>query len=266
MGMRYFGTSVQRREDHKFLTGNGRYVDDIELAGMLHAAFLRADIAHARINNIDTTPAKKLPGVHAVFTLDDLGAPFPDKPMVTAYGSPLLKQPNCQYLLAKDEVCFVGQTVALVIAESRHIAEDAVSQIIVDYEPLPAVADCRTALDPQTPVAHLGTENNLVGNFYNKFGDIEEAFEQAAHVLNVEFREHRGGCHAMECRNILVNYDASLDETTIHLTTQAPFLIRRLMARFFEEDESRIRIVCPDVGGGFGSKGKARRGFQRHAW
>ena len=254
MGMRYFGTSVQRQEDYKFLTGNGRYVDDIELAGMLHAAFLRADIAHARINNIDTTSAAEIPGVHAVFTLDDLGAPYPDKPMVTAYGSPLLKQPICQYLLAKDEVCFVGQTVALVIAESRHTAEDAVSQIIVDYEPLPAVADCRTALDPESPIAHLGTENNLVGNFYNKYGDIEEAFKRADHVLNVDFLEHRGGCHAMECRNILVNYDASLDETTIHLTTQAPFLIRRLMARFLEEDESRIRIVCPDVGGGFGPK------------
>ena len=104
-----------------------------------------------------------------------------------------------------------------------------------------------------SPIAHLGAENNLVGNFYNKYGDIEEAFA-ADHVLNVDFLEHRGGCHAMECRNILVNYDASLDETTIHLTTQAPFLIRRLMARFLEEDESRIRIVCPDVGGGFGPK------------
>ena len=141
-------------------------------------------------------PFLELPGVHAVFTLDDLGAPYPDKPMVTAYGSPLLKQPICQYLLAKDEVCFVGQTVALVIAESRHIAEDAVSQIIVDYEVLPAVVDCRTALDPETPIAHLGTENNLVGNFYNKYGDIEGAFKQADHVLNVDFLEHRGGCHA----------------------------------------------------------------------
>jgi len=254
MAMRYFGTSVQRQEDNKFLTGNGRYVDDIELAGMLHAAFLRSDIAHAKIKSIDTSAAKEVPGVHSVFSLNDLGAPYPDKPMVTAYGSPLLKQPICQHLLAKDEVCFVGQTVALVVAESRHIAEDAASRIVVDYEPLPAVADCRQALDPDAPLAHLGTENNLVGNFYNKFGNIEEAFEKAPHHLKVDFLEHRGGCHAMECRNVLVNYDASLDETTIHLTTQAPFLIRRLMARFFDEDESRIRIVCPDVGGGFGPK------------
>lgn len=254
MGMRYFGTSVQRQEDNKFLTGNGRYVDDIEIAGMLHAAFLRSDIAHARIKGIDTSSAAELKGVHAVYTLDDLGHPYPDKPMETAYGSPLLKQPICQHLLAKDEVCFVGQTVALVVAESRYIAEDAVARIIVDYDPLPAVADCQKALEADAPLAHLGTDDNLVGNFYNKFGDIDKAFDKATQILEVEFLEHRGGCHAMECRNILVNYDASLEETTIYLTTQAPFLIRRLMARFFEEDESRIRIVCPDVGGGFGPK------------
>lgn len=254
MGMRYFGTSVQRREDRKLLTGEGRYVDDIELAGMLHAAFLRAEIAHARINAIDTSAARAVPGVHAVYTLDDLGPPYPDKPMTTAYGSPLLKQSICQHLLAKDEVCFVGQTVAVVIAENRHIAEDAVSRITVDYEPLPVVADCRKALDVDAPLAHLGTDGNLVGNFYCQFGDIDEAFAKAPHTFAVDFHEHRGGCHAMECRNVIADYDPGRDETTIYLTTQAPFLIRRLMARYFEEDESRIRIICPDVGGGFGPK------------
>jgi carbon-monoxide dehydrogenase large subunit len=147
MGMRYFGTSVQRQEDKKFLMGQGQYVDDIEFVGMLHGAFLRAEIAHARINGIDTSAAREIPGVHAVYTLDDLGDPYPNKPMTTAYASPLLKQTICQHLLAKDEVCFVGQTVALVVAESRHIAEDALSRIVVDYGPLPAVADCRKALD-----------------------------------------------------------------------------------------------------------------------
>jgi carbon-monoxide dehydrogenase large subunit len=254
MGMRHFGTSVQRQEDRKFLTGHGRYVDDIELVGMLHGAFLRADVAHARINGIDTGAALALPGVHAVFTLEDLKEPYASKPMTTAYPSPLLKQSICQYLLAKDEVCFVGQTVALVVAESRSIAEDALSRIVVDQEPLPAVSDCRAALDADTPMVHMGGESNLVGNFYGKFGDIDAAFAEADHTFKADFHEHRGGCHAMECRNILADYDPGRDETTIYLTTQAPFLIRRLMARYFEEDESRIRVICPDVGGGFGPK------------
>ncbi|NNE83069.1 MAG: xanthine dehydrogenase family protein molybdopterin-binding subunit [Alphaproteobacteria bacterium] len=254
MGMRYFGTSVQRQEDKKFLMGQGRYVDDIEFVGMLHGAFLRADIAHAKINGIDTSAAREIPGVHAVYTLDDLGDPYPNKPMTTAYASPLLKQTICQHLLAKDEVCFVGQTVALVVAESRHIAEDALSRIVVDYEPLPAVADCRNALDADAPATHLGLDSNLVGNFYGKFGDIDAAFAEASHTFKVDFHEHRGGGHATECRNIIANYDAGKDETTVYLTTQAPFLIRRLMARYFEEDESKIRVICPDVGGGFGPK------------
>lgn len=254
MGMRYFGTSVQRQEDKKFLMGQGRYVDDIEFVGMLHGAFLRAEIAHAKINGIDTSAAREIPGVHAVYTLDDLGDPYPNKPMTTAYASPLLKQTICQHLLAKDEVCFVGQTVALVVAESRHIAEDALSRIVVDYEPLLAVADCRNALDADAPPTHLGADSNLVGNFYGKFGDIDAAFAEAAHTFKVDFHEHRGGGHAVECRNIIANYDAGSDETTIYLTTQAPFLIRRLMARYFEEDESKIRVICPDVGGGFGPK------------
>lgn len=254
MGMRYFGTSVQRQEDKKFLMGQGQYVDDIEFVGMLHGAFLRADIAHAKIKGIDTSAARDIPGVHAVYTLDDLGDPYPNKPMTTAYDSPLLKQTLCQHLLAKDEVCFVGQTVAFVVADSRHIAEDAVSRIIVDYEPLPAVADCRKALDADAPMAHLESDSNLVGNFYGKFGDIDEAFAKATHTFKVDFHEHRGGCHAMECRNVLANYDQGKQETTVYLTTQAPFLIRRLMARYFEEDESKIRVICPDVGGGFGPK------------
>ncbi len=254
MGARYFGTSVQRQEDEKFLRGEGRYVDDIALVGMLHGAFLRSEYAHARIRSIDTSGARDMPGVHAVYTLADLGAPYPDKPMTTAYPSPLLQQAICQHLLAKDEVAFVGQTVALVVADNRYLAEDAVARIVVDYERLPAVSDCRRALDDDAPMAHIGSESNLVGNFFGKFGDIEAAFAQADHTFKVDFHEHRGGCHAMECRNVIANYDPGLDETTIYLTTQAPFLIRRLMARYFEEDESKIRVICPDVGGGFGPK------------
>ena len=254
MGVRHFGTSVQRQEDKKFLMGHGRYVDDIEYVGVLHGAFLRAEIAHARLKGIDTSAARAVAGVRAVYTLDDLGAPYPEKPMSTAYPSPLLKQSTCQHLLAKDEVCFVGQTVALVVAESRQIAEDAVSRIAVDYEPLPAVSDCRDALAPDAPKVHLGSDSNLVGNFYGKFGDIDAAFADATHTFTVDFHEHRGGCHAIECRNILATYEPGRDETTIYLTTQSPFLIRRLMARYFEEDESKIRVLCPDVGGGFGPK------------
>ena len=254
MGMRYFGTSVQRQEDQRFLTGKGRYIDVIDMIGMLHGAFLRADLAHAKIININTSEAEAVPGVHAVYTLEKLGTEYVNKPMVTAYPSPLLKQSICQHLLAKDEVCFVGQTVALVVAESRYIAEDAVSKISVDYERLPAVSDCRKAMDSDAPLAHLSSDDNLVGNFYAQFGDIDQAFDNAAHTFTADFHEHRGGCHAIECRNVIAHYDDSKDETTIYVTTQAPFLIRRVIARYFDEDESKIRVICPDVGGGFGPK------------
>lgn len=254
MGARYFGAKVLRSEDPRLITGHGRYLDDIELPGMLHAAFVRSEHAHARIKGIDTAAAKAVDGVHAVLTSSDLGTAYSDKPMVPVYPSPLIKQPILPHALAKDEVNFAGQAVVLIIAESRSIAEDAAMRVVVDYEALPAIIDCAKALNPDAPKAHSRASNNLIAELRNAFGDIDAAFADAPHSFKCEFRQHRGGCHAMECRGVIAIDDPYNDGLTVYTSTQAPYLVRKGLARWLEDDENRIRVIAPDVGGGFGPK------------
>ena len=234
MGVRYVGATVQRMEDPRLVTGHGRYVDDIVIEGTLEAAFLRSPHAHAKIRSIDASRARALPGVHDVLTQADLVAQLGaalDKPMAQLYPAPALKQDRTQYPLAKDEVCYVGQTVAIIVADSRAIAEDALALIDVDYETLPAVVDIRKALAADAPLAHAGDSSNLAGQLRAKFGDIDAAFAQAAHVFKSDFLQHRGGCHAMECRGVLARDDAYGDGLTVWSSTQCPYLIRRALAR-----------------------------------
>lgn len=254
MGVRYTGAEVQRMEDPKLVTGNGHYVDDMHLHGMLHAAFLRSSHAHARIRSIDTSAAAALEGVHGVFTLADLGPQAAGKAMNQLYPAPVIKQDITQFPLAHEEVCYVGETVAVVVADSRAIAEDALALIDVDYEPLPAVVDCRTALDADAPKAHANSPDNLAGQLRAKFGDIDDAFAKADHVFPASFHQHRGGCHAMETRGVLARDDQYGDGLTIWSSTQCPYLVRRSLARYLGESEERVRIIAPDVGGGFGPK------------
>jgi carbon-monoxide dehydrogenase large subunit len=257
MGVRYVGAHVQRMEDPRLVTGHGRYVDDITLDGMLHAAFLRSPHAHARIRGIDSVRAEALRGVHAVLTQADLVARFGpqfDKPMAQLYPAPAITQDRTQYPLAKDEVCHVGQTVALVVADSRAVAEDALALIDVDFAALPAVVDVRTALDAGAPPAHAGAGTNLAGQLRAKFGDIDDAFARAEHVFSTAFLQHRGGCHAMECRGVIARDDPYGDGLTIWSSTQCPYLVRRALARWLGEPEERVRLIAPDVGGGFGPK------------
>ncbi len=254
MGVRYFGARVARLEDPRIVTGHGRYVDDIELPDMLHAAFVRSTHAHALIKTIEVAVAKQMAGVHAVLTLNDFGEPYRDRPMDQTYASPLLKQSFTQYPLAKDEVNFVGQTVALVVAESRAIAEDAAAQVRIDYEPLPVTVDCRRALDADAPHVHLHSEGNLAAQLAVGFGDIDAVFNAAEHVFACDFHEHRGGCHAVECRGVIAHDDPYNGGLTIYSSTQTPYLVRRWVARYLDEDENALRVVAPDVGGGFGPK------------
>ena len=254
MGVRYFGAEVRRAEDPKLITGHGRYVDDITLPGMLHAAFVRSGEAHAQIRGIDASAAKALPGVHGVFTLADFGEPFAEQRMVQPYPAPVLKQPLTQYPLAKDEVCFVGEAVAVVVADTRHIAEDGAALVTVDYEPLPAIVDCRDATADGAALAHLGTPDNIVAQLRVSFGEVDETFANAAHVFREELHQHRGGCHAMECRGVIAEDRPHHDGLTIWSSTQCPYLVRRNVAAYLERDEGRVRVVAPDVGGGFGPK------------
>lgn len=257
MGVRYVGAHVQRMEDPRLVTGHGRYTDDITLEGMLHAAFLRSPVAHARINGIDAARARALPGVHAVITQADLVAELGaglDKPMAQLYPAPALTNDHTQHPLAKDEVCYVGQTVAIVVADGRAIAEDALALIDVDYAALPAVVDVRTALADDAPRVHDGDTTNLGGQLRARFGDIDDAFTKADHVFSTEFLQHRGGCHAMECRGVIARDDPYGDGLTVWSSTQCPYLVRRALARWLGEAEERVRIIAPDVGGGFGPK------------
>ncbi|MCZ6845640.1 MAG: molybdopterin-dependent oxidoreductase, partial [Alphaproteobacteria bacterium] len=252
--VRYTGAEVQRMEDPRLLTGHGRFVDDIHLPGMLYAAFLRSSHAHARIRSIDASAALALAGVHGVFTQADLAVPDTAQPMNQLYPAPVIHQDITQHPMATDEVCYVGQTVALVAADSRAIAEDALALIAVDYEPLPAVVDCRTAQADDAPMAHVGTDTNLGGQLRSAFGDIDEAFAKADHVFSASFMQHRGGCHAMETRGVLARDEPYGEGLTIWSSTQCPYMVRRALANYLGEPEGRVRIIAPDVGGGFGPK------------
>ena len=253
MGVRYIGAEVQRMEDPRLITGHGRYVDDITMQGMLHAAFLRASQAHAKIRSIDTSRAAEMPGVQRVFTLADF-APEYRKPMNQLYPAPVIEQNKTQYPLAKDEVCYVGEAVAVVVADSRAIAEDALALIEVDYETLPAVVNIMTALEDGAPLAHADTSSNLMGRMRSKFGDIDDAFAKADHVFSADFMQHRGGCHSMETRGVIARDDPWGEGLSLWTSAQSPYLIRRALATWLDEPEERVRVIAPDVGGGFGPK------------
>ena len=252
MGVRYFGAAVPRIEDPELVAGRGRYLDDIVLPGMAHAAFVRAVHAHARIRAIDARAAAALPGVIAVLTAGDLGVA--GKPTPQFAPSPLLAQNRTQHVLAADAVHYAGEAVALVVAESRALAEDAAALVEVDYDPLRPVADLASALDAGAPRAHEGAPDNRVAALRAKFGDIDQVFGRAAHVFAERITQHRGGCHSMECRGVLGAEDAVSRQLVLWSSTQAPYMVRRALAQFLRQDESRIRVVAPQVGGGFGPK------------
>jgi carbon-monoxide dehydrogenase large subunit len=250
----WFGQSIPRLEDAALLRGAGRFVDDIELPGLLHAAFLRSMVAHGRLRGIDVTAAAALPGVRRVLTYADL------RPLLTCDRIPL-KMPAAAlrfdvdpFVLARDEVCHVGEPIALVLAESRAVAEDALGLIAVDIEPLPAVVDPRAGLAPDAARARLDCPDNLVAQMTAQYGDIEGAFAGAAHVINEAFHLHKGGGHSIETRGVVARYDAGEGVLTVWDSTQMPHQAKRVLVRTLGLDEHAVRVVAPDVGGGFGPK------------
>jgi aerobic carbon-monoxide dehydrogenase large subunit len=253
MGARQFGASAARLEDPRLLRGEGCYVDDIRLPDMLHAAFVRSQSAHARLLGVDRTAAQDLPGVSAIYTMKDFeGRASGRLPQLSPH--PALKQSITYHPLAMDEVCHAGEAIALVLAETRHAAEDAAFMIFAETEELPAICDARRALEPGAALVHLGAANNRTGTMRAAFGNAEHVFKTADHILTEDFTLHRGGCHAMECRGVVAHYDRREDILTVWSSTQSPYIVRRLMAAYFKRDERRIRVIAPDVGGGFGPK------------
>jgi len=248
---RYAGRRISRVEDARLLTGRGTYVDDVALAGMLHACFVRSPFAHAAIRSIDTSPALALPGVHFVFTAADLN-PGAREQWHTAVGpkSPETPRPP----LAEGKVRFVGDPVALVIADSRSIAEDAVDLVEVDYEPLTAVVDYAHAEQAETLV-HENHGSNVIGEIGGlPAAALEPVFASAAHVVSTTIHQQAYAAVPMEGRGLVVDYSRSTGELTIYAATQSPHEIRLFCSRLLGLPEHHIRVVMRDTGGGFGQK------------
>jgi carbon-monoxide dehydrogenase large subunit len=254
MGAKLFGARVKRLEDPALLAGRGRFVDDVKLPGVLHACFVRSPHAHARLHGIDTKPAMGIPGVHTVLTADDLPEPMRSKPMPMLLPNPVITVARTQTVLARDEVHYVGQPVAVVIADTRYIAEDAAALLIVNYDLLDAVGDCRDAIKDGTARAHGDLDSNIVAKFALAYGDIDAAFVDAAHVFDEMIWQHRGGGMALETRAVLASLDPVSDVLTVWSSTQTPHIGRRMLADLLEREIEAIRMIAPDVGGGFGPK------------
>jgi carbon-monoxide dehydrogenase large subunit len=250
------GASVRRKEDQRFLTGRGRYTDDIDRPGQSYACFVRSPHAHAKINGINTDAAQAAPGVLAVLTGDDLqadgvgGIPCGFAPD----GGPQNAPPRPA--LAQGKVRFVGDLVALVVAESASQAKDGAEQVEVDYEELPALVDSAKARDADAPLLHEEAPNNLCVDWQlgNK-DETDQAFEGAHHVTRIDLINNRKVPNAMEPRCSIGEYDPGNDGYTLYTTSQNPHITRLLLAAFvLGIPEHKLRVVSPDVGGGFGSK------------
>jgi CO/xanthine dehydrogenase Mo-binding subunit len=247
---RLFGERVERREDGRLLAGRGRYTDDFE-PHAAHAAFVRSQHAHARVVAIDVAGALDVDGVHAVYTYDDLDGRFAE-PLPLIIPHEAIEDGRTQYALARDEVRYVGETIAMVVARDRYVAEDAADAIVVEYEPLPVVADLEAAAgDPI--LVHGDRPDNLVGRVTEEHGDVDAGFAAAANVFEWRFEMERSAATPLEGRAVVARFgdDGGL---LVHDSTQAPTGIRAGLSRLFDLDLDRVHVIAPDVGGGFGVK------------
>ena len=251
----YIGAPIRRKEDRRFLTGRGQFVDDVKLPNALHAAIVRSPHAHARIVSIDTTPAREMPGVADVLTFEDIAAAVEPRPIpvrLRAY-SDLLK--FLQYPLAHGKAHYVGDPVAVVLAESRYLAEDAAEAVEIEYEPLPALVDVKESLKGET-IIHEAQGTNVAFEFSSSIGDPDAAFREADYVRKEEFRCHRHTANPMETRGLAASYDPGREQLTVWGETKVPHYNRGVLSSLLQMPEHRIHFVEPDVGGGFGVRGR----------
>ena len=246
------GARVTRIEDHTLLTGSAHFVDDLASPGALHAAFVRSPHPHALIRGVDASAARALPGVVAVLLLDDLAPVLKQRRMMRTSNSGTRLDHSWPFALASGEVSFVGESVAIVLAADRYIAEDAVALVTIDYDVLPAATDCRTAYEGSAAAVRRELSSNKIAAYKVAFGDIDAAFAKAAHVLHEDLWQHRGAGHSIEGRGILA--DVSDRETQVWASTQKAHDLRYAFADYIRLDENRLRVATPDVGGGFGPK------------
>ena len=256
MATRYFGAPIKRNEDRRLLTGQALFVDDVELPGMLHAAFLRSEVAHARIRSIDVSAARKREGVVAVYTAHDLGDYWQPGPLLVPPPpiDGITFNQRTQVPLAKDKVRHVGEPLVLVIAESRYLAEDALADIVVDLEPLPAVVDLEQAQRGDSPRVHDDISGNIAAWVRQSKGDYRAAATLADHVIRRRFHYEHGASVPMETRGVVARWDGRANQLTVWDTTQAPVFIRNGLAGMLGLSERQVRVIAPFVGGGFGPK------------
>ena len=259
---KFIGQRVKRREDPRLIQGRATYVDDVKLAGMLHLAFKRSDVAHGRITSIDTSAAEAMDGVEAVFTgaqMADMVGPLPS---LLPFPAPERRA------LATSVVRFVGEPVAVVVARDRYVANDAADAITVEYEPLPVAVDPEQAMTGEPAVLHAGFENNLMleelpmgtGVGADRTVDdaaIDRAFADAEVVISQRMVNHRLAPTPLEPRGVVAHYEPGKDTFTVWSSTQSPHLQRTLIASMYDMGEDQVRTIAPEVGGGFGCKSGA---------
>ncbi len=251
------GQRVKRNEDPRLLTGQALFVDDVNLPGMLHAAFLRSDYAHARVRGIDVSTARARPGVVAVYTAEDMGDFWRPGPLIVPPPSKvegIVFRARTQIPMVKDKARHIGDPIAVVIAESRYIAEDALEDIVVDFEPLEAVVDLEKALEPDALLIHDDLDSNLAAHVVQEKGDYEAIQEDAGIIIKRRILVDRGAAAALENRGVVAHWDAKGQQMTVWDTTQAPIPIRNGLASTLGLSEHQVRVIAPFVGGAFGPK------------
>ena len=248
---KYVGRPVQRAEDLRLLAGAGRYTADIRLDRMVHVAFLRSDQAHARIAGLDTSEAAALPGVLGVYTAAD----FNDIPAIVAPSRMKNYRATTATVLAAGKVRYVGEPVAVVVARDRYIAEDAVALIVPDYEPLGTAVDPVAALAGDAPLLHEELGTNVILEREFRSGEPEQQLAEAPVIVAGQFRIRRRAPLAMETRCYVADFDRGREALTLYSSTQIPGVVRDALAKFLDLPGSHLRVVAPDVGGGFGGKG-----------
>jgi carbon-monoxide dehydrogenase large subunit len=249
----YIGRSLKRFEDPRLLVGEGRFVDDLQLPDMLHAVVLRSPHAHARIVSIDAAASRRLPGVITVLTARELAGKVRDIPrrvVEDLSGVALPEHP----VLSGDRVCYVGQPVAVVVAESRALAEDASEQIQMAYEPLPPVVDLRAASEDGATLVHEDMGTNVALRLRLGRGDVDAAFAAADHIVRGRYEVPRLSAAPMEGRGLIAQYQPHEQQLTVWTSTQVAFKVKRFLAQTLVEPPRRLRVITPDVGGGFGQK------------
>ena len=256
MATRSFGAPIPRNEDARLLSGQALFVDDVELPGMLYAAFLRSNVAHARIVSIDATAARARPGVVAVYTAEDLGEYWSPGPLLVP--PPPIQgitfNQRTQVPLAKDKVRHVGEPLAIVLAESRYLAEDALADINVELEQLGAVVDLEKAVEDSSARVHDDVRRNVAAHVRQQRGNYAAARARAARVIARRFSYDHGASSPIETRGIVANWDARANQLTVWDTTQAPVFLRNGLAAMLGLSERQVRVIAPFVGGGFGPK------------